>query len=76
MEVDWKSLIISMTISGVALAFIIAFALYPMINSSNSSLVAQLSWSSLSVFLIADFLVLTFVFYFAMFIRKSKKSGT
>jgi len=75
MELDWRSLLLSMTLSGIALALLIAFALYPMVNSSNNSLVAQMTWSTLSMFLIADFFVLTFVFYFAIFIRKSKKSG-
>lgn len=74
MEADWRSLLLSMTISGITLALLIAFALYPMVNSSNNSLIAQMTWSTLSMFLIADFLVLTFVFYFAIFIRKSKKS--
>jgi len=74
MEVDWRSLLLSMTISGITLALLIAFALYPMVNSSNNSLVAQMTWSTLSMFLIADFLVLTFVFYFSIFIGKSKKS--
>ena len=75
MELDWRSLLLSMTLSGIALTLLIAFALYPMVNSSNNSLVAQMTWSTLSMFLIADFFVLTFVFYFAIFIRKSKKSG-
>lgn len=75
MEVDWRSLILSMIISGIALAFLVIFVLYPMVISSNNSLVAKMSWSSLSMFLITDFLVLTFVFYFVIFIRKSKKSG-
>jgi len=75
MEVEWKSLLLSMTISGIALSLLVVFALYPMVISSNNSLVAQMTWNSLSMFLIADFLVLTFVFYFAIFIRKSKKSG-
>ena len=74
MEVDWRSLLLSMTISGITLALLIAFVLYPMVNSSNNSLVVQMTWSTLSMFLIADFFVLTFVFYFAIFIRKSKKS--
>jgi succinate dehydrogenase hydrophobic anchor subunit len=74
MEVDWRSIILSMTISGIALAFLVIFVLYPMVVSSNNSLVAQMSWISLSMFLITDFLVLTFVFYFLIFIRKSKKS--
>ena len=75
MELDWRSLLLSMTLSGIALALLIAFVIYPMVNSSNNSLVVQMTWSALSMFLIADFFVLTFVFYFAIFIRKSKKSG-
>ena len=75
MEIDWRSLLLSMTISGITLALLIAFVIYPMVNSSNNSLVVQMTWSTLSMFLITDFFVLTFVFYFAIFIRKSKKSG-
>jgi len=75
MDVDWRSLLLSMTISGIALSLLVVFVLYPMVTSSNNSVVAQMTWTSLSMFLITDFLVLTFVFYFAIFIRKSKKSG-
>ena len=74
MEIDLKALLISAIVSAIAVFFLAAFSLSPMINSVGNGLVAQMTWDSLVLFLIADFLFLSLVFYFLIFIRQSKKN--
>jgi hypothetical protein len=74
MEIDLKALLISSIVSAIAILFLAVFSLNPIINSVGNGLVAQMTWDSLVLFLIGDFLFLSLVFYFLIFIRQSKKN--
>jgi len=74
MKIEWKALFIAMDISIISIGFLIIFAISPMISAAGDGMIAQMSWNDVTMILIADFFILTIVFYFLIYAQKAKKS--
>jgi len=74
MDERWKNLLLAMIISAIVIVFFILLSINPLINSAGNSLVAQMTWDTITWILMADFLVLTIVFYFLIYMQKANKS--
>jgi len=74
MDVRCRNILLAMIISAITISFFILLSINPLISSVEHSLVAQMTWDTVAWVLMADFFVLTLVFYFLMYMHRAKRS--
>jgi hypothetical protein len=74
MDERCKYVITAMIISATVTVFFVLLSINPLIGSVEHSLIEQMTRDTVIWILIADFFILTIVFYFLMYMKGANKS--
>jgi hypothetical protein len=74
MDERCKYILIAMIISATVTVFFVLLSINPLIGSVEHSLIEQMTRDTVIWILIADFFILTIVFYFLIYMRGANKS--
>ena len=74
MKIDWRVLFVAIDFSLILLGFLVVFAIHPSIQSVGIGPVIQMTWNEVTMLVLADFFILTIIFYFLLYLRKANKT--